>query len=439
MQEEIREISIKEIAKKLLYRYKIIIAMAFVGMGLMLALSVYQSRNVDKAIELTDVQKSEVEQLLVNYDKLNYYEQYDKNSLYLKVDSYNQKYLVVQYYIDSEYEYNYNEPTEPDYTSTVAELYSNYIKSSSFVDSLKEVYGVDIETIYLSELVSVGVSNNIIKISVLMNDSVDEAKLLEVIGTILKTQEQKLQEVGAHKIKLTDNMVNVVKSDAIIAANVKSKENINACKKVINTALTTLTNDQKEYLVDKLVYEEYKKDVDVVAKAANTSLKDSISVKKLAIGFLGGMVGTAVLYCIVFILSDKLQYVNDMEVTYGISVFGVFNSKKNDEVDMTGFVENIHLYCNRNGIDKLTVLSGFGSENEELSRISEALSKKGLEIKVSSYVDDNSEALKMASDSGNVLLVEMIEKSRYSMIKKQKQQMQLYDVNIIGTVVLTKY
>ena len=74
---------------------------------------------------------------------------YLKNSVLMNIDPYQEKALVMQYYIDSDYSWNINENIESDYTTAVTAAYAEYIKSGAITSEIKNELGLDLDEKYI--------------------------------------------------------------------------------------------------------------------------------------------------------------------------------------------------------------------------------------------------------------------------------------------------
>ena len=121
MYSEIRGINIKQVIWKIILGWKkllvvsVVCAMVLTGFKYITDSNKYEkAQNIKNT--LSDDQIKKLDSILMQYDRLNYYEKYYEDSMLLKIDAKQYDILEIQYYVESKYIMNLEGDIEKDYT-----------------------------------------------------------------------------------------------------------------------------------------------------------------------------------------------------------------------------------------------------------------------------------------------------------------------------------
>ena len=179
-----REISLEHLFWKILLGWRRLVALAVIfailvtGMKYVKDKASYQAalkeqngtEKVDKDIVLTKEEKQVVESAKEVQKLITDSEDYLRDSLLMNVDAFHENLLTIQFYVDTNYTYNYLEENEKDYVYEVIAAYTSYAKSGRLSSALVEAGVFDIEQNFVEELISTGSSSGTFQISVLHPD-----------------------------------------------------------------------------------------------------------------------------------------------------------------------------------------------------------------------------------------------------------------------------
>lgn len=480
MENNIRVINIKEVVKKLISAWKKILLVG-IGVGVIfVALVLFSKEDVntepitdsDEQTELTteeklyDWQKKDVEQLMYLYNRKYYYEMYLSDSIVFNMGNflrdYKLNYARVQFYVSLN---NKNENMDNNYyQDNLVAMYVDYVNSVEFAEALAELLykEMEINIEHIQDLITVENSGGMIYVYVYMTEEGTEDQLYSFIKDNIESKKELYNQLIEHEIVVVDESTGVLCAEDVGSKLTWVKEQIVITNQELFDKFNKLNIAQKKYLKEVLWSYNYGKYAGNITIPSDETKDDSdkneivellpeiesISVKKGIIVVAAGMIGMIMLYILKFVFSGKIQFSDDIAVSYGLFQFGniqidkKFVNKKGqayqDQIDKV--CEAIRLYCVSRNIDKLLIYGGIDlTDIEQINEIKEGLKKHQISVEVVSYKQDASNALKMAVENKNVVIVEAVDESKYRDVELQLAMLEKYDVNVIGGVVLTKY
>lgn len=325
-----------------------------------------------------------------------------------------------------------------DPADTILRAYESLINSAE----LKEIEGMDIDGIYLKELVTTEVDyeGNSLSIQTTYTDEQGAKALLDALLEELQRQGGELQrEFGNHRILIMNETSSVVADTKLYQ---RQQDAFNTL-----TALRTSLADKKDELG------KMEKPAAPSVISASASLKSGIKY-----GILGGALGAflSIFYiCAVFLMSDKVNSEKEMKNRFGLKLLGVFaqmpkkrafsgidrwldrlegkSFKKPEEVYEI-VAANVRNYMEEN--QNIMLLGG--ASMDRMSEIAKELKDRmpELEIQIGQDMGTSAETLKRLPGAGQVILVEERGVSQYQEIQNQVELIRSLDKAIVGCIVL---
>ena len=392
---------------------------------------------------------------------------YLKNSVLMNIDPYQEKALVMQYYIDSDYSWNINQDIESDYTSAVTAAYAEYVKSGAITSKIKKELGLDLDEKYIEELISVDEleaevkSNSILSVQVVYTDEETLNEMATVVEACIEGQTSVISDtVGSHTLKLLSENV-VTQTDSELAAQQSvAQTQLSNYRNQLN-ALTNVMSEEQLAELDITVAadtleEEEEADTEVVVQAPPT--KPSYSIKYLILGFLVGVLLVVLWVCAKVIFSSTLQNSEELSDLYGVRLLGCIRkeekvskvdefllnlkNRKRKKISREAaeniLISNLELACRAENIQKI-FLTGTEIEHVDKAWITAFTGKMqnvGIEVVYGENVCYSAVALRDAVEIGTAVLLEQSNQSIYDEISKELKMLKEQNVRILGGICL---
>lgn len=404
--------------------------------------------------EFTVEEKEQIEEARIMMDRIENYQKYLKESALMQIDPYEKPVVELQYYVESDYTYNYTQDNQYDYTGSLMTLYCNYVKSGEMSDKVIKAAKLPVSQADFSELCSANQNGTAMLITITWADTEKLEKISELVKAELNQKESDFQEVGSHKLKLLKESQNVIVDTELADRKNTVANNIG----YINTQLNTLKGSMSEQQLKLLRSESEAESGDDAIKIS----KPGFSKKYVFLGALLGMIlACAWIVCKVF-FTAKLQNSGEIRAFYNTRLLGeitiqtgekrflsVMDDKllaiKNRRKKKLSFEQqikmaaaNIVLSCKQQGIGCIYMT---GSEYESidiqiLDLLKLELSAQNVEIYEGGNIFYDAESLKTGTEIGNMLFVEQKGLSIYDEIFNELNLAKEQNNYILGVVVL---
>ncbi len=458
-EKKMREINLAELFWQMIFKWRpiicfgILFAVLLCGMKYTMDMRSYRaSQNIDTeqlASELTEEERQQVTQANNLSARIREYEDYLESSTCMKIDPYHKPMVELQYYVDSEYTFNYTEESKNDFTSSLMTLYYNYIMSGEMSQNIINEAKLSINQADLSELWGVSQIGNSISIKIICPEKDKMDMVATSIKTHLSSKEAEFQDIGPHKLKLLNESQNIVVDNNLIDRKNTISNNISTMSSQLK-ALKTNMNSQQLLLLQS--EENESKDTE----KAGFNLKFMI---------LGGFFGVfLVCFWVVckMLFTARLQSSDEIRSLYNIRLLGeitvpskkhhflsviddklmaIKNRKKKRlsmEQQIKMIATNLSLSCRQQNIDCI-YLTGSEYENADtkiLSLLKKELSAQNIQLKEGGNIFYDTESLKQSSEIGNILLVEQKGQSIYDEISNELSLAKEQNTRILGAIVL---
>jgi len=385
--------------------------------------------------------------------RIEEYEGYLETSALMQINPYEKPLVELQYYIDSDYTFNYTQENESDYTGNLMALYYNYIVGGEMSKKIIGEAGLSIRQADISELWSISQSGYSFSVKFICPEEKKMEAVAEVIKEQLKKQEQEFQLIGAHELKLLGESENVVVDYGLIDRKNTISNNI----ATINTQLNNLKTNMTEGQIGLIDSEQTGTTNDL--KMAE---KPRFSFKYVVLGaFAGIFLACAWIVCKV-LFTVRLQSPEEIRTYFNARLLGeisiqpqkkrflsivddrllALKNRRKKKIILEQQIKilsaNIALSCKQQGINHIYMT---GSEYEHLDVATLNLLKKELyaqniQVKEGGNIFYDAESLKQGTEIGNMLFVEQTGQSIYDEISNELNLAKEQNNYILGVVVL---
>lgn len=458
-----REINLTELFWDILFWWRkiicfsVIMAVLICGVRYILDIRAYRlakSVGIEQEQGLNAEEQEQVKDARVMLERIENYQRYLNESTLMQIDPYKKPIVELQYYLESDYTYNYTQDNQTDYTGNLMSLYYNYIKSGEMSNKLIETINLPITQADFSELCLVSQSGSTMVITFTWAEEEKLKNISEFIKSQLAEKESEFQEVGSHKLKLLRESQNVI-ADTDLAERKNTFSNNIA---YINTQLVNLKNNMSEEQLKLLNNEEGMEEEYVKAEP----VKPVPSKKYFLLGaFLGIFLVCAWAAC-KMLFTARLQNPEEIRALYNTRLLGevtvkskkkrflsviddkllaIKNRRKKKlsvEQQVKVIAANISLSCKQQGIENI-YMTGSEYENADtatLDMLKQELTSQNIQVKEGGNIFYDAESLKQGTEIGNMIFVEQTGKSIYDEISNELNLAREQKNQILGVVVL---
>lgn len=483
------EIDLADMLKKMLKSWKLILVcmlafgIAFPAIRWKRNVNAYRAAKAEteKALQseegllgqLSDDEKSQVEQCRNYYNRIAQAENYLSESALMQVDPYHAPEVTLQFVLSG-----------TDHMRQIKEAYTSYINGKGFLNDLAKATGWEEDPTYLAELVQTVSSdaegrNDSTSVNLIVPDpseengtkeeqadyenltvkvtgrDADEAEKIAdaLAGNLEAYQAEAAASYGDHSVTLADSSTATVVDgdllDEIRTINDKLYNNQNA----LNNLENSLTDDQKqvwESIRDGINEEVEEETVSAspsaaAAEEANDSKADGddtvpgVSKKDIAIGLVLGLVIAIFLLALRYVLSGKVHTVDEVRTIYKKPVLGTFTKRELWTAEKEILLATVRLACKNDGISRLvlaTSLAFTGEEKKLVDQVREELGRE-LELSYSELVLESPEAIREMGDTGAVIFWEKLESTKRNKAYAEARLCRELGIKCVGTVIFS--
>lgn len=460
-----REINLKELFWQILFGWRMFICFGVVfavllgGVKYKKDFKNYQTSQQEIDLEsieneLTEKEIQEVQEAKRLMERIEEYENYLENSALMHINLYEKPVVELQYYIDSDYTFNYTQENENDYTNDLMNQYVNYIVSGKMGEKVIKEANLAITQVDVSELWTISQVGNSILIKFTCPDAQKMNEVAKSIESLLKKKETEFQEIGSHKLKLLGESQNVVVDTGLIDRKNSILNNISALNSQLKTIKANLTDSQLNLL--KSEQESTKND------ESKDNLTPRINFKYMILGAILGIFIVCALIVCKMLFTVKLQNSEDIYFLYNTRLLGEIYIPK-EKKGFLSIIDNKLWELKNRKRKKLTIQQQVkivaasialfykqkelkciyitGSEYESLDKCIIDMLKKELflqnvEIKEGGNILYDTESLKLGTEIKNIIFIEQIGQSIYDEISNELNLAREQNNDILGIIVL---
>lgn len=460
-----REINLVEMFWQILFNWRwltcfgIVFGIFFSGMKYVRDTRAYRmDQNMDIAQKESELPEDEMQQVLNARNlaaRIDEYEDYLSSSVLMQINPYEKQVVELQYYVDSDYTFNYTQESQNDYTNDLIALYYNYIMSGEMSNEVLKEAKLSITQANFSELWSVLQTGNSISIKIVCTEEEKMDVVAEIVKAQLRKKEVEFQKVGSHKLKLLGESKNIVVDNSLIDRKSAISNNI----VTFNTQLNALKANMTEQQLSLLNKEQEKtEDESVSEELANSGF----SFKYMIVGVATGILLVCAWIACKMLFSTKLQVSEEIRTLYNMRILGevavqspkrrflsaidekflALKNRRKKKLSLEQQIKiisaNITLSCKQKDIDCIYMT---GSEYNKidtviLNMLREKLFEQNIQVKEGDDIFYDPESLKRGTEVGTILFVEQIGQSIYDEISNELNIAKEQNNYILGVVVL---
>lgn len=415
-------------------------------------------------IVLTKEEAEAVENAKGLQRQINTMKTYLQESMLMNLDAYHENALILQFYVDTHYTFNYTQENEENYLDHVVAAYCNYAESGNLARAIMSEVDLGIEENYVNELISTDRSAGVFQVFVVADEPEALEQMQSVITAAMASQTGEISEkIGSHTLELLSAQV-LVRSDADLVNRQKLQNDIlETYRSRLISAKGSMSEQQLEALGIELKKEQAEEGTEGEEGTVQVvPVKPSFGVKYVILGVLVGIFLACVWVALEALFSARLQETEELSGLYGIRLLGELNGEKRKkrflpmvdtfilkmknrnkkqmsrEQQQKIICSNLEIACKKDGIDRIYMT---GSELEKidtkwLSQIAETLRKSGITVCTGENIIYDAGALKEMAKIGQVVFVEQIGVSLYEEVEKELRISRENAVSVIGSIVV---
>lgn len=437
----------------------IIVAVLLCGGKYALSLRDYQmTQNVDMSLTESALGIEEAEQLSNARSmvaRIKEYQEYLDTSPLMQLDPYEKHMIELQYYVESDYTYNYTKENQNDYTGSLMALYYNYIIGGEMSQNIIQETNLPVSQSEFSELWIVSQVANSISIKIAYPEKNKLEDIAEFVKIQLAGKETEFQKIGSHRLRLLEESQNVVVDIGLAERKNTVYNNITT----INAQLSALKADMTDQQLSLLREGENESE----KEAEKVIIPKPVPSKKYFLlgAFLGIFLVCAWVAC-KMLFTARLQNPEEIRALYNTRLLGevtvkskkkrflsviddkllaIKNRRKKKlsvEQQVKVIAANISLSCKQQGIENI-YMTGSEYENADtatLDMLKQELTSQNIQVKEGGNIFYDAESLKQGTEIGNMIFVEQTGESIYDEISNELNLAREQKNQILGVVVL---
>ncbi len=462
-----KEIDLFDLIVEVALRWRIIIVCTLIGCAVLGGVGFLKSykQNQLQVSDVIEMQESELregitEEQLINIetilkweDKLETFEDYASNSAILDIDSNNVLKCETLYCI----QYN-----DADNTAQLAQMYMDLIESGEMSNRISKRIGIPYEDV--SKIVRVWQKTSddktlyadIFHVDVLGGTENVCEKIASEIDSFLEEVYSDISE------KVVKHQVQILHRATTVVTDLTLRDEQQAFSDKETSLLRDIINAKKMLTPQEVNYYEYIKNG---PKVEETSTNENVQVQKTQVNYVYSAIGAffGLFMCVFviatkYILGDRLHISDDMQTIYAVPTIAcvapsnkkrsVFNfidkciiSARNRKLHCESLEKSIELMATairisaaKAGADKVLCVGTDKVQDgaDICKQLEEILSKSNVKIEAVKSITCSSETMERVMAAQAVVLMEAVGKVTHSEIKRDVQDIQRNDINILG-------
>ncbi len=391
---------------------------------------------------------------------------YCQNAVKMQLDA-NQVPTYMLHYTTSEFD------TDSQMASRIVLVLSDIIQSEAVCQEIRTALGWDTEIGYIEDLIDVETEGTLSSeddsvLNILNSESQVTIKIqapskeeCETIAGVIKTyidqNSLELQDIyGEFEMTLFSETY-VEQADNTLRSYQDGRYSaLNTLRGAINSLTAGMTEDQKEYYYTLVSYnlaengeEEPVPEEEETAEEESAEEENVVSPPEIIrwrfiiLGLILGIILACGYIFIRYILAKNLRVKEDLEDTYHVPMLGYLppdgkRQRFTREERMEMICAGIRVAIQKAGLKSvyLTGTAGDGESDQIMEQIEAALADSGAQISSGRDVSCDPASLEQMTASDGVVFVERIDRSPYADIQKEVELCQMYNVPVIGSVVI---
>lgn len=402
---------------------------------------------------------------------------YQYRQLYRKQLEYNQKSVIMQLDPNAVYagELKYYLTAGYD-TGLVSVLYQSILSDTDLLKELQAASGLDCAVPYIKELIDSGVSkenDSDININNLVSDITDSVASVtknafisyNVVSTsrescekMIQVLREKVQKLDAQCQEIYPGYSAVEVADAV--RKVTDNSYLNQQKTNIDQLNTYLTNVQrlenalsdteKEYYCKKYLAREYEAqdEEEATSSVAVMDLEPVSKVKWILIGLILCICVWGVYECCKYLFDGSVKTTSEAQTLTHLPVLGCYRYQSTERKGLDLLLDCLQAKVGRKG-DSLSYMKAVVTSMEESAsvlsvesgltetrKIMDEFASMCQNLQCSDYTCENEDALAMAKNVGNEILVVSTGKTRKINLERELEVCRLQGINVTGFIIV---
>ena len=463
-----KELSLYDLMWKVLLGWRrwiimgIVFAVLMSGLGYTRSMATYQNilaqqqgENMPSMDGLTEQEMAQIEDIRRIERKMDEIRKYLDESVYMNLKSDNTYKLVLNYYVDTEYTFNYTEENTADYVVALTNTYKSYAVSGELAKIIKENLALEIEEGYINELITAVSEGTTFQVQVLFDNVEMLEQMAPVIEQAIQNQKETIEtSIGTHKLYLVKNSISAYTDTEVNSEQKIQNDMIYSYIVELNAIKGALNSKQQEFLQAS--------EQNVSGEMPVVAVKPAFNVMYTIVGFMAGVFLACVWLIVEALFATKLQKAEDIAENYKIRMLGELTNpakkkkifafvdnfmlklKNRNKKQLTGEQQtriicyNLELACKKASVDRIYFT---GSEIEKidqtlLAEIKKILSSAGIQVHTGENISYDAKSLKEMAEMGYVVFVEQVGLSIYKEIEKEIKLAKENMINILGSIVI---
>ena len=474
-------VSIRDMLLYICSRWRILLIWFVAGAVLLGAFGVYRNMKSDPEpvaaeeaeSELTDAEKIEAEMaaasIMKHIEQYDYLMEYKEKTVMMNVNYADMKVVAISFYIDN--------TKDGEFVRDTAELaamvtsYGGSIMSSELKSKAAKEFDVPEEEAYFcyDGMISIefgSAASGIFVVRVYGDNEDYINRIVTLVSEVVFDRTEYVTGIfGKHSISVITDAMNYSSGVAFLDKQNAVNTNINNVLYTVNRLRDELDEASKTY-VDAYIRENYEGEYYVIPEDAETEVTKGtgfslgmINKKFVIIGAFAGLIASAVVIMLKYLLSGKLRNYNDIEYTYDLPVIGTYDDpdgrtkKHNSALDRyirSKRIRRVSLDTEKNTeiiCAKLALIAEKTGINNICVAISPAApsgasfigavkeSAAELSIVIAENILRSAEAVRTMRSADGVILLEKMDESRFDTINEEIRMCISADINVLGVIV----
>lgn len=417
--------------------------------------TVLDTEGVEEAESTLDYwQKNDLSSAEDIQELINLEQQYLKESVLMNQNPYKQNVLTFEYYIDTDYKFNYTEETMADIKSELVSGYADFIGSGKLAQSIVDRAKIEMDMRFMQELISVqSAENGMIRINIVFQEKSDS--IIEIIKDDMESlQKNLIMQIGEHSLSLISVENKQIVNRDLALQQKDEQDRLSNLKAQLNSIKATFNEEQLilfENFIQEKVGDEY----------IQQKTEPELSLKVVLIGAILGIFFVCACVVVKILFTATLQKSEEISNIYGIRILGEITENKknrkllgfldrllymirnrrrkvlNNEQQQQMILSNIEITCEKENIKEIYVT---GSEMETISielleQWANILKQKQIKVKWGNSINYDAKSLRDMSATGHVVFLERVNVSKYREIENELRMANEQKIDIIGSIV----
>lgn len=383
---------------------------------------------------------------------------YMADSILMNVDPYSENKLMVTFFVDSAYTYNYTGENTLDYTNSLMSAYMYNVQNGALAAQLKKSLNLECDVKYVQELLSVSGDDKTFTVSLIYKNSQIFTAASKEIQKFMKEQTSELEKkYGLHELKYITDQQSVISDTNTASLQSNAMNMLNNYRSQYNALKAAMSEAQLSQLgieVEKAAVESEELEEDELKDELVEPVYPTFNKKLPILGFIGGIFLACVWLAMVYIFNNKLERSHELTEYFDLRQAGtIYHDKKRNGLD--AFIwkckmrnqkimdydtsidlvcSNVELMCEKADSHAICLTGTEIEKMTDVQTIVKKLEKAGIAVHVCGDVCYDQKAMRRVSDVGIVVVIEQAGVSIYKEIDRQLERLNQNGIQVLGAI-----